>query len=124
MPIAKEILDMFEFSQNQKNTLSIDNHCDEWPLWQQRSVPTEPLTLSMHRYLLIKSHRKPSIALWVHPFNHKLCFPTIKLGGELAQLYIVHLPDNSKDPRLILDLVSYQVIYCNFRSNTSNFRLF
>ena len=67
MPIEKEILDMFEFSRNQKITFSIDNHFDEWTLSQQRSVPTEPLTLSMHRYLLIENHRKPSIALWVHP---------------------------------------------------------
>ena len=59
---------MFEFSRNQKNTFPIVNHFDEWPLLQQRSVPTEPLTLSMHRYLLIESHRKPSVALWVHPF--------------------------------------------------------
>ena len=60
---------MFEFSQNQKNTFSINNHFDEWLLSQQRSVPTEPLNLLMHRYLLIKSYRKPSVALWVHPLR-------------------------------------------------------
>ena len=38
--IAKEILDMFEFSRNQKKTCSISNHFYEWPLLQQRSVPT------------------------------------------------------------------------------------
>ena len=59
MPITKEIFNMFEFSRNQKYTFSIEIHFDEWPLSQQRSVPTEPLTLSMHRYLLIESHRKP-----------------------------------------------------------------
>ena len=69
MPIAKEILNMFEFSRNKKNTLSIDNHFDVWTLSQERSVPTESLTISMHRYLLMESHRKPSVALWVHPFR-------------------------------------------------------
>ena len=47
MPIAREILSMFEFSRNQKNTFSVDNYFDG----------------------LIESHRKVSIALWVHPFN-------------------------------------------------------
>ena len=45
MPIEKEILDMFEFSRNQKNTSSIVNHFDEWALSQQRSVPTDQLSL-------------------------------------------------------------------------------
>ena len=40
MPIAKEISSMFEFSQNQKDTFPVDNHFDEYPLSQQRSVPT------------------------------------------------------------------------------------
>ena len=61
MPIAKEILSMFEFSQNQKNAFSI-------LISQQRSVPTEHLTLSVHKNLLIESHRNASVALWVHPF--------------------------------------------------------
>ena len=68
MPIAKEILDMFEFSRKDL-TFSIDNLSDEWPLSQQRSVPIEPLTLSMHRYILIESHRKPSVALWGTPLK-------------------------------------------------------
>ena len=69
MPIAKEILNMFEFSRNPKITLSVDNHFDECALSQERSVPTEQPTLSMHRYLLIESHCKPSVALWVHPLS-------------------------------------------------------
>ena len=51
MPIAREILNMFEFSQNQKKTFSVDNHSDECPLSQQRSVPTDRQTLSIHQYL-------------------------------------------------------------------------
>ena len=39
MPIAKEILDMFEFSQNQKK-LSVGNYIDELPLSKQGSVPS------------------------------------------------------------------------------------
>ena len=58
MPIEKEILDMFEFSRNQKNTSSIDNHFDEWPLSQQRSGPTDQLTLSMHQYLSSQAFRR------------------------------------------------------------------
>ena len=70
MPITKEILSLFEFSQNKKKkNFSVDNHFDEWPPSQQRSVPTEGLTLSMHQYLLVESHHKPSFALWVHPFR-------------------------------------------------------
>ena len=70
MPIAKEILDVFEFIQNKKNTFSVYTHFNEWPLSQQRSVPAEELTLTLHRYLLIESHGKASVALWVHPFTH------------------------------------------------------
>ena len=32
MPIAKEILDMFEFKQNQKKNFSVDTYFDVWPL--------------------------------------------------------------------------------------------
>ena len=39
---------------------------------QEKSVPTDRQTLSMHRYVLIESHRKASIALWVHPFSYRL----------------------------------------------------
>ena len=51
MLIAREILNMFEFSRNQKIALFVDKHFDECPLSQQRSVPTDRQTLSMHRYL-------------------------------------------------------------------------
>ena len=60
---------MFESSQNPKHTFSIERYFNEWTLLQHRSVPTEPLTLLTHQYLLIESHHKPSIALWVHPFR-------------------------------------------------------
>ena len=60
---------MFEFRQNQKDTFSVDTHFVECQLTQQRSLPTERQTLSMHRYLLIESHHKASFALWVHPFS-------------------------------------------------------
>ena len=63
MPITKEILSMFEFSQNKKK---LNFNFDECPVSQQRSVPTEQLALSMHRNLLIESHLKASVALWVH----------------------------------------------------------
>ena len=68
-----EILNIFEFSRKPKKNLSIDNHFNESALSQQRCVPTEPLTLLLHQYLLIESHRKPSVALWVHPFRAPLC---------------------------------------------------
>ena len=58
MPFTKEILSMFEF----KHLF----HFDEYPLSQERSVPTEQPTLSMHRNLLIESHRKASVALYTH----------------------------------------------------------
>ena len=57
MPIAREILNMFEFSRNQKVAHSVDNHFDECPLSQQRSVPTDGQTLSMHRYLQSQGSR-------------------------------------------------------------------
>ena len=63
MPIAKEILDMFEFLK----IFSLDNYFDECHLSQQRSVPTDRQTLWMQRYRLIESHHKVSVALWVHP---------------------------------------------------------
>ena len=68
MPIAKEILSMFEFNLNQKKHLF---YFDEFLLSQQRSVPTEQLTLSMHRKLVIESHRRASVALWVHPLMQR-----------------------------------------------------
>ena len=36
---------------------------------QGKSVPTDRQTVLMHRYVLIESHRKTSVALWVHPFS-------------------------------------------------------
>ena len=41
MLIEKEILNMFEFSRNKKNTIFVDTNFDECPLSQQRSVPTD-----------------------------------------------------------------------------------
>ena len=66
MPIAKEILSIFEFNLKKKQR---PFHFDECPLSQQRSVPTEQLTLLVHRNLVIESHRRASVALWVHPFS-------------------------------------------------------
>ena len=65
MSIAKEILSMFEFNRNPKIALSVDNHFDECALSQERSVPTDRQTLLMHQNLLIESHRKAFVALWV-----------------------------------------------------------
>ena len=58
MPIAKEILSMFEFNRNPKIALSVDNHFDECPISQQRSVPTDRQTLSMHQYLQSQGFRR------------------------------------------------------------------
>ena len=69
MPIAKEILNMFEFSRNQKISLLVDKHFDECAPSQERSVPPHQETLLMHQYLLIESHHKAFVALWVHPFK-------------------------------------------------------
>ena len=72
MPIAKEILSMFEFSRNPKIAFSVDNHFDECTLLQETSVPTDRQSLSVHQYVLIESHRKASVAPWVHPTNGAL----------------------------------------------------
>ena len=50
-------------------TLSVDNYFDECTLSHEKRVPTDRQTLSMHQYVLIESHRKASIALWVHPLS-------------------------------------------------------
>ena len=72
MPIAKEILSMFEFSRNPKIALSVYNHFNECALSQERSVPTDQHMNKHFRcidiYVLIESHRKASVALWVHPW--------------------------------------------------------
>ena len=49
---------MFELSRNQKNTLSVDTNFDECPQSQQRSVPTDQLSLLMHRYLQSQGFRR------------------------------------------------------------------
>ena len=62
MPIAKEILNMFEFSRNQENTLSISMN----PFYRNKYVypqGDEPFR-SIDTY-----NRKASVALWVHPFT-------------------------------------------------------
>ena len=58
---------MFEFSRNSKIAISVDNHFNEYTPSQGKSVPTDRQTGLMHRYVLIESHRKTSVALWVHP---------------------------------------------------------
>ena len=65
MPIEKEILNMFEFSRNKKNTIFVDTNFDEYPLSQQRSVTQidEPF-----RCIDIYN-RKASVPLWVHPLS-------------------------------------------------------
>ena len=72
MPIAREIINMFEFSRNSKIAISVDNHFDEYTPSQGKSVPTDRQTVLMHRYVVIESHRKTSVALWVHPFTSLL----------------------------------------------------
>ena len=52
MPIAKEILSMFEFSRNPKKALSVNNHFDECILSQEKVYP--------HTFdASICTHRKP-----------------------------------------------------------------
>ena len=67
MAIEMEILNMFEFSQNSKIAISVDNHFDEYTPSQGKSVPTDRQTVLMHQYVLIESHRKTSVTMWVHP---------------------------------------------------------
>ena len=64
-------LSMFEFSRNPKIALLVDNQFDERALSQERRVPRDRQTFSMHHYLLVESHRKASVTLWVHPFKHR-----------------------------------------------------
>ena len=78
MPITKEILSMFGFNRNLKISLSVDNDFDECALSQERGVPTDRQTLLMHQYLLIESHRKASVALWVHLFSMARLWPSKK----------------------------------------------
>ena len=74
MPIEREILNMFEFSRNSKIAIFVDNHFDEYTPSQGKSVPTDRQTVLMHRYVVIESHRKNSIALLVYPFSLKVHF--------------------------------------------------
>ena len=69
MPIERKILNMFEFSRNSEIAISFDNHFDEYTPSQGKSVPTDRQTVLMHRYVLIESHRKTSVALWVNPLT-------------------------------------------------------
>ena len=69
MPIERKILNMFEFCRNSKIAISVDNHFDEYTPSQGKSVPTDQQTVLMHQYVLIESHCKTSVALWVHPFS-------------------------------------------------------
>ena len=69
MRIEREILSMFEFSRNPKIALSVENHFDEYTLSQEKSVPTDREPVLMHQYVLIESHRKTSVALWVRPYS-------------------------------------------------------
>ena len=69
MPIEREILNMFEFSRNSKIAIFVDNHFDEYTPSQGESVPTDRKTYFMHQYVVIESHRKTSVTLWVHPFR-------------------------------------------------------
>ena len=64
MPTEKKILNMFEFSRNQKNTFSVDTHFNEAPLSQQISVQSNEPFICIDIY-----NRKASVALWVHPLS-------------------------------------------------------
>ena len=67
---------MFEFSRNPKIALSVDNHFDECTLSQEKGVPTDRQTLSMHRYVLIESHRI------LYPPLPRLCLSDRSDGGD------------------------------------------
>ena len=70
MPIAREILSMFELGRKASQAILVVFLDHKKEKSQMISVPTDRLTLSMHRYLLIESH----CGLWVHPLmlNHHL----------------------------------------------------
>ena len=86
MPIERKILNMFEFSRNSKIAISVDNHFDEYTPSQGKSVPTDRQTVLMHRYVLIESHHKTSLALWVHPFTHKTKTYNVGLKEKIIRL--------------------------------------
>ena len=71
MPIEREILNMFELSQNSQITISVNNHFNEYTPSQGKSVPTDQQTVLMHRYVLIESHRNTSVPLWVHRLHDR-----------------------------------------------------
>ena len=55
MPIAKEIISMFEISKNPKITISMNALC------RKKIVYPEIDKHSLHRYALMESHRKASV---------------------------------------------------------------
>ena len=69
MIIERKILNMYEFSRISEIAISVDNHFDEYTPSQGKSVPTNRQTVLVHRYVLIESHRKTSVTLWVHPLK-------------------------------------------------------
>ena len=79
---------MFEFSRNPKLALSVNDHFDECSLSQEKSVPTDRQTLSMHQYVLIESHCKASVAPWVHPFSDLENDLGLKTCGENTTLVV------------------------------------
>ena len=58
MPIAREILSMFELGRKASQAILVVFLDHKKEKSQMISVPTDRLTLSMHRYLLIESHRR------------------------------------------------------------------
>ena len=98
MPIAKEILNMFEFNQNQNNTFTVDNHFNECALSQQRSVPTYRQTLLMHRYLQSQGLRC-SVGTPLHGKSLLTCllaFRSDKKKEQLAEYTKGNLPNGWK----------------------------
>ena len=69
-------------------TLSIINHFDECTLSQEKRVPTDRQTLSMHQYVFIESHRKAYVALWLHLLPLSQCEPAEYV--KIVQLELLH----------------------------------
>ena len=77
---------MFEFSRNPKIALSVDNHFNECNLSQEKVVPTDQQTLLIHQYVLVESHCRVSVALWVHPLTLNIT----------VSFYLISIKNNNK----------------------------
>ena len=86
--------------KTKKNTFFVDTYFDEYPLSQQKSVPTDRQTLLMHRYTKLQGlHRSVDTPLYVlvlgpipgHSFGSSCRFPHTTCESFFETSHIVFL---------------------------------